>query len=67
MSFHAASRTDLKGVPENHFDVVFASNLLEHLSPEEIASSLDSFLRALYLRSPFKPFSGQCLLIARKP
>ncbi len=138
VSFHAASSTDLKGVPESHFDVVFVSNLLEHLNSEEIASSLDSFLRvlkpggrlvvvqpnfrdcwrsfyddfthktplthgaladfiasrgfelervqarflpfsiksrlpacswmvALYLRSPLKPFSGQCLLIAKKP
>ena len=33
--FHAGASTDLSGLPQNSFDCVFTSNLLEHLSGKE--------------------------------
>jgi ubiquinone/menaquinone biosynthesis C-methylase UbiE len=42
-----ASATDLSGLAADSFDVVFASNLLEHLSRDDIATALDEFHRVL--------------------
>jgi SAM-dependent methyltransferase len=42
-----ASADDLVGVDSASFDLVFASNLLEHLTREQIAAALREFLRVL--------------------
>jgi ubiquinone/menaquinone biosynthesis C-methylase UbiE len=42
-----ASATDLTALPSGSFDVVFASNLLEHLSRDDIGLALDEFRRVL--------------------
>lgn len=39
--------TDMSCFPSDHFDIIFSSNLLEHLSIEEILKSLDEFFRIL--------------------
>lgn len=53
---HVQSCTNLDSLPAGYFDVVFASNLLEHLTREETKQTLDAVLRVL------KP-SGRLLLI----
>jgi SAM-dependent methyltransferase len=53
---HVQSCTNLDFLPPAFFDVVFASNLLEHLTREETKQTLESVLRVL------KP-SGRLLLI----
>jgi SAM-dependent methyltransferase len=53
---HVQSCTDLGVLPAAFFDVVFASNLLEHLTREETNQTLESVLRVL------KP-GGRLLLI----
>ena len=50
------SCTDLKNLQDNYFDVVFASNLLEHLTPEETEKTLKETMRIL------KP-SGKIILL----
>jgi ubiquinone/menaquinone biosynthesis C-methylase UbiE len=42
-----ASATDLSIIPSGSFDLVFASNLLEHLTREEIQQALREFRRVL--------------------
>jgi len=42
-----ASATDMRALESESFDVVFASNLLEHLSREDIRAALREFLRLL--------------------
>lgn len=42
-----ASATDLSPLPSDTFDVVFASNLLEHLTREDIAVALREFSRVM--------------------
>jgi ubiquinone/menaquinone biosynthesis C-methylase UbiE len=42
-----ASATDLSGIPSGSFDLVFASNLLEHLPREQIHEALSEFGRVL--------------------
>jgi len=42
-----ASATDMRGLETRSFDVVFASNLLEHLSREDIKAALAEFHRLL--------------------
>lgn len=41
------SSTNLSFLESNFFDIVFSSNLLEHLSTEDISKSLDEFFRIL--------------------
>lgn len=53
---HVQSCTNLDSLPAAYFDVVFASNLLEHLTREETRQTLESVLRVL------KP-AGRLLLI----
>jgi SAM-dependent methyltransferase len=53
---HVQSCTNLDSLPAAFFDVVFASNLLEHLTREETEQTLESVLRVL------KP-GGRLLLI----
>jgi ubiquinone/menaquinone biosynthesis C-methylase UbiE len=43
----AASATDMRELATGTFDVVFASNLLEHLTREEISEALGEFRRVL--------------------
>lgn len=44
---HVGSCTDLSSFPSRHFDVVFASNLLEHLAGEELDATFDEVRRVL--------------------
>lgn len=44
---HHRSATDLSFLPENHFDVVFASNLAEHLTRPELIMTLRAIRRVL--------------------
>jgi SAM-dependent methyltransferase len=53
---HVQSCTNLDSLPAGFFDVVFASNLLEHLTREETKQTLNAVLRVL------KP-TGRLLLI----
>ena len=50
------SCTDLSNLPQGHFDVVFASNLLEHLTLPESGATLDQ------IRNVLKP-GGRLILI----
>jgi ubiquinone/menaquinone biosynthesis C-methylase UbiE len=47
VTVHVQSCTNLDFIKDNYFDVVFASNLLEHLTREEISQTLYEFHRIL--------------------
>jgi SAM-dependent methyltransferase len=47
VEFVRASASDLSPLADATFDTVFASNLLEHLSREDIAQAVEEFLRIL--------------------
>lgn len=44
---HVGSCTDLSTFPSRYFDVVFASNLLEHLASEQLDATFDEVRRVL--------------------
>lgn len=56
---HVGSCTDLSSFPSRHFDVVFASNLLESRLPAW------PWLVRLYPASPWRPRAGQMLVVGR--
>lgn len=47
VKFHCASVDDLSGLQANSIDVLFASNLLEHLSDSQLDSAMREFNRVL--------------------
>jgi SAM-dependent methyltransferase len=44
---HVGSISDLSAFADGHFDVVFASNVLEHLGRDELSRGLGEILRVL--------------------
>jgi SAM-dependent methyltransferase len=44
---HVGSISDLSAFADGHFDVVFASNVLEHLGRDELSTGLGEILRVL--------------------
>jgi SAM-dependent methyltransferase len=44
---HVGSIADMRDLPDAHFDVVFASNVLEHVDRDDLASALAEVLRVL--------------------
>jgi SAM-dependent methyltransferase len=51
VTFHCASVSDLGAIRPNSIDVLFASNLLEHLDDGELASAVNEFHKVLKLGS----------------
>ena len=61
-----ASATDLSALADESFDVVFASNLLEHLCRDDIVRSLDEFRRVLRAEGRLLLVQPNYRLCARK-